>query len=120
MAFGALARATSNPTEADAYIAEGEAVFNQGSISQNYFWYRLGAMGLGLHRNGPEMTLKWLSITPKRYRRLLEMPHRLGQRFIYSAAYRYQKLHLGMLMTPQKQSFRICLKRRKPKSNPCR
>ena len=55
MAFGALARATFNPTEADAYIAEGEAVFNQGSISQNYFWYRLGAMGLGLHRNGPEM-----------------------------------------------------------------
>ena len=55
MAFGTLARATSNPTEADAYIAEGEAVFNQGSMSQNYFWYRLDAMGLGLQRKDPEM-----------------------------------------------------------------
>ena len=46
MAFGTLARATSNPTEADAYIAEGEAVFNQGSMSQNYFWYRIGRHGV--------------------------------------------------------------------------
>ena len=55
MAFGTLARETSNPTEADAYIAEGEAVFNQGSMSQNYFWYRMDAMGLGLQHKDPEM-----------------------------------------------------------------
>lgn len=32
MALGTLARATSNPTEADDYIAEDEAVLNQGSM----------------------------------------------------------------------------------------
>ena len=62
MAFGTLARATSNPTEADAYIAEGEAVFNQGSMSQNYFWYRLDAMGLGLQRKDPE-TVSYTHLT---------------------------------------------------------
>lgn len=55
MALGTLARATPNQTEADAYIAEGEAMLDQGSMSQNHFWYRLDAMELGLKRNDPEM-----------------------------------------------------------------
>ncbi len=50
MTLGTLARAVSDPQEADGYLAEGQTILDQGCVSHNHFWYRLDGMELGLKR----------------------------------------------------------------------
>ncbi len=55
MTLSTLARTVTDRAEADSYLAKGEAMLDQGSMSQNHFWYRLDAMELGLKRIDAQM-----------------------------------------------------------------
>jgi predicted ATPase/class 3 adenylate cyclase len=58
MALSTLARAVTDASQADNYLAEAEAILAQGSMSHNHFWFRLDAMELGLKRADAQMVAR--------------------------------------------------------------